>query len=92
MRDETRVMYGPPSVDKALGSLPVIADFCRRAGIAEVVDELCPVREVARATHGQVIEALIANRLTSPASMVRLQDWADAWAVPEVFGIDTEQL
>ena len=85
-------MYGPPSVEKALGSLPVIADFSRRLGIAEVIDELCPIRDVARASHGQVVEALIANRLTSPASMVRLENWASHWAVPEALGIEPDAL
>ncbi|MBF8190135.1 IS1634 family transposase [Nonomuraea sp. K274] len=89
---KTRVMYGPPSVEKALGSLPVIADFCGRLGIAEIVDELCPIREVARVSHGQVVEALIANRLTSPASVVRLENWARCWAVPEVLGIKPDAL
>jgi transposase len=75
-------------VDKALGALPVVADFCRRLDVAGIVDRLCPVREVALVTHGEVIEALIANRLTSPAPLVRVQDWAQAWAVAEVWGID----
>ncbi len=39
-------------------------------------------------THGQVIEALVANRLTSPAPLVRVEDWARCWAVEEVFGIE----
>lgn len=70
-----------------MGSLPVVAGFARRLGIAATVDELCPVREVAIATHGEVIEALVANRLTSPTPLLRVEDWARAWAVPEVFGI-----
>jgi hypothetical protein len=72
---------------KRLGSLPVIADFCRRLNIAEIIDAACPVRDVARVSHGQVIEALIANRLTSPSPMVRVMEWAREWAVAEVFGI-----
>ncbi|MEU6721534.1 DUF4277 domain-containing protein [Nonomuraea sp. NPDC046802] len=87
-----RVMYGPPSMEKALGSLPVIADFCDRLRIAEIVDELCPIREVARAPHGHIVRALIANRLTSPASMMRLENWAQHWAVPEVLGIAPDVL
>src|SRR6266705_2307951 len=47
-----------------------------------------PVREVALATHGQVIEALVANRLTSPAPLVHVQDWAGRRSVDEVWGID----
>jgi len=34
-----------------------------------------------------VIEALVANRLTSPAPLVRVADWAGEHAVEEVFGI-----
>jgi hypothetical protein len=39
-----------------------------------------------------VIEALIANRLTSPAPLVRVSEWAEQWAVEEVFGIDSASL
>ena len=79
-------------MEKALGSLPVVAVFCRRLGIAAIVDELCPVRDVAIATHGEVIEALVANRLTSPTPLLRVEDWAGSWAVPEVFGVAAETL
>jgi len=37
----TRVRYGPPSIDKALGALPVVAAFCRRLDIAGIVDRAC---------------------------------------------------
>lgn len=75
-----------------MGSLPVVAGFARRLGIAATIDELCPVRNVAIATHGEVIEALIANRLTSPTPLLRVEDWARSWAVPEVFGIEPATL
>ena len=39
-----------------------------------------------------MIEALVANRLTSPAPMVRVTDWARTWAVEEAFGIDPAAL
>ena len=51
-----------------------------------------PIRDVALATHGQVIEVLIANRLTGPAAMVGICDWAKAWAVAEVYGIAASAL
>jgi uncharacterized protein DUF4277 len=74
-------------VEKALGALPVVADFCQRLDLAGIVDRACPIRQVATLTHGQVIEALVANRLTSPTPLWRVEDWARAWAVTEVFGI-----
>ncbi|MEU1641332.1 IS1634 family transposase, partial [Nonomuraea sp. NPDC005701] len=60
--------------------------------IRELVDAACPVRDVAELTHGQVIEVLVANRLTSPAPLVHVQDWARAWAVGEAFGVEPELL
>jgi len=75
-----------------LGSLPVVAAFSRRLDVAGIIDRLCPVRDVAIVSHGQVIEALVANRLTSPAPLLRVEDWAADWAVAEVFGIDAATL
>ena len=79
-------------LEKRLGALPVVAEFGRRLRIAEIVDELCPVRPVAWITHGEVIEALVANRLTAPAPMLRVQDWAAAMALEETYGIAPELL
>jgi transposase len=75
-------------VEKRLGSLPASAQFLRRLDVAGIIDELCPMRaEVAHISHGQVIEALIANRLSSPMPMFKVNQWAQQWAVEEVFGI-----
>jgi hypothetical protein len=88
-----RYPYAPPSVEKLLGALPVVAEFCRRLDLAGIVDRACPMRaEVARVTHGQVIEALVANRLTSPRPLLRVEDWAREWAVEEAFGIAADAL
>lgn len=87
-----RIGYGPPVEDKRLGALPVVAEFARRLDIAGIVDRACPIRDLALLSHGQVIEALLANRLTSPAPLVHVEDWARQWAVPEIFGIDPSAL
>src|SRR6266536_3709333 len=88
-----RYAYAPPSVEKLLGSLPVVAEFCRRLDVAGIVDRTCPMRaEVARVSHGQVIETLIANRLSSPRPLLRVEDWARQWAVEEVFGVAPDAL
>ena len=87
-----QVDYGPPSAEKMLGALPVVAGFARRLDIAGIVDRAAPVRDIAYATHGQVIEALIANRLTSPTPLVHVEDWARDWTVEETLGLSPEVL
>jgi transposase len=79
-------------VTKRLGALPVVAEFLRRLDVAGTIDELCPIREIAAVSVGQVVEVLVANRLTSPTPLVRVHDWARTWAVDEVFGIDPKLL
>jgi transposase len=79
-------------VEKLLGALPVVASFCQRLDLRGIVDRACPVRDVATLTHGQVVEVLVANRLTSPTPLRRVEDWAAAWAVTEVFGVAPEAL
>jgi hypothetical protein len=79
-------------VEKVLGALPVVASFCQRLDLAGIIDRACPIREVATLTHGQVICALVANRLTSPTPLWRVEDWARAWAVEEVFATPPQAL
>jgi transposase len=85
---------GPPEIvrQKTLGALPVVARFCERLDIGGIIDRACPVRDVAILTHGRVIETLVANRLTSPLPLVHVEDWAEAWAVEEVFGVEASSL
>jgi hypothetical protein len=47
---------------------------------------------VAWISHGEVIEALVASRLTAPAPMLRVHEWAAAMAVEEAYGIAPELL
>lgn len=87
-RGRRRARYVTASIEKQLGALPVIADYCGRLDLAGIIDRACPIRDLADLSHGQVIETLVANRLTSPAPLVRVTDWAGEHAVEEVFGIN----
>src|SRR3954467_10027147 len=87
-RGRRTARYVAASIEKTLGTLPVVADYCRRLDLAGIIDRACPIRDLADLTHGQVIETLIANRLTSPTPLVRVTDWARDWAVEEVFDVD----
>jgi hypothetical protein len=87
-----RAVYGAASTERALGALPAVAWFCRELDIAGIIDRAAPVREVARASHGQVIVGLIANRLTSPAPMIHVGGWARQFAVDHVLGLAPDVL
>ena len=86
------VRYGPASTEQVLGALPVVAAVCRRLDIAGIVDRAAPIRDIAHATHGQVIVAMIGNRLTSPTPMVHLGQWAGQFAVEHTLGVRPEVL
>ena len=59
----------------------------------EIVDRFCPIREeVADYTHGQMVEILVANRLTSPHPLYRFDLWAEEFAAAELFGLDPAKL
>jgi hypothetical protein len=72
---------------KQLGALPVIREYLERLHLKERVDALAPVREVAHLTNGEVVMALVANRLTAPRPLYDITQWAETWGVEEVLGI-----
>jgi hypothetical protein len=65
-----------PVVTKRLGAVPVAAEFLCRLEVAGIVDGLRPPESRADLMHGQVIEVLVADRLTAPAPLFRVGDWA----------------
>jgi transposase len=77
---------------KQLGALPVIREYLERLQLKERVDAMAPVREVAHLTNGEVVAALVANRLTAPRPLYDIVAWAEDWAVAETFGIDPRAL
>jgi hypothetical protein len=72
---------------KQLGALPAIREYLERLQLKERVDAVAPVRDIARLTNGDVVVALVANRLTAPRPLYDIVEWAEAWAVEETFGI-----
>lgn len=65
----------------------MIREYPERLGLKERVDAVAPVRAVARLTSGEVVMALVANRLTAPRPLYDIVEWAETWAVEEAFGI-----
>jgi len=77
---------------KQLGALPVIREYMERLQLKDRVDALAPVRPVAHLTNGEVVMALVANRLTAPRPLYDIQHWAETWAVAETLGIQPGEL
>lgn len=77
---------------KMLGSLPIVASYLERAGMAEIVSAVCPVATQAILSHGDVIAAMIANRLSAPRPLYRVEEWAEEYAVKECLGIHSHLL
>src|SRR6266540_2721180 len=76
----------PPAagVHREVGPLLVVAHYLRRLGLVGLVDAAAPMRGRAQATHGEVIAALVANRLSGPAPLYDVAGWAGAYAVAEL--------
>jgi transposase len=73
--------------------LPVVKKLLQDLRVREIVDQLCPIREaVADYTHGQMVEILIANRLSSPHPLYRFDLWCEEFAAAELFGVDARKL
>ena len=79
--------YERELVIRTAGALPVVAKLAEKLGLVEAVDRFCPIRSVAEYTHGQVVLALVANRLTHPRPLSSFEQWGDDFAVAETLGI-----
>ncbi|MGH8975591.1 MAG: IS1634 family transposase, partial [Acidimicrobiia bacterium] len=61
------------------GPLPLVVPILKRLDLVGIVDRACPMRGRAHLTHGEVIAALVANRLSSPRPLYDVQGWAAAY-------------
>jgi transposase len=86
------VEYERELVIRTAGALPVVAKLADRLGLVEAVDRFCPIRSVAEYTHGQVVLALVANRLTHPRPLSSFEEWGEEFAVAETLGIASRKL
>jgi transposase len=79
----------PPVVGtrREVGPLLVVAHYLDRLGVVGIVDRHLPQRGRASLTHGEVVAALIANRLCAPAPLYDVAGWASGAALHEVVGV-----
>jgi|GraSoiStandDraft_4_1057263.scaffolds.fasta_scaffold108956_2 transposase len=69
-----------------VGALPLLIPVLERLDVAGIVDRACPMRGRSQLTHGEVIAALVANRLTAPRPLYDVAEWAAAYATNDWLG------
>jgi len=73
----TRLDPPPQGTRRRCGALALVARYLERLGLAAAVDLALPTYGRAQLTHGEVICALVANRLTDPRPLYDIRGWAD---------------
>ena len=77
----------PAGTHREVGPLLVVVHYLRRLGVVDLVDEMAPMRGRSLLTHGEVVAALVANRLCAPAPLYDVSSWASSAAVAELLGV-----
>jgi transposase len=77
----------PWGTRREVGSLLLVRHYLQRLGLVKIVDEAVPQRGRAQLTHGEVVAALIANRLSAPAPLYDVAGWASSAAVHELLDV-----
>lgn len=77
---------------REVGSLLLVQHYLTRLQVKETVDRLLPQRGRALLTHGEVVVALLANRLSAPAPLYDVAGWAGGAALQDIFGLPGQLL
>jgi len=79
----------PPliGVRRDVGPLVLTRHFLDRLKLVEIIDRQLPQRGRAELTTGEVVVALIANRLCAPAPLYDIAGWGSSAALQEVLGV-----
>jgi len=75
-----------------MGALPVIRRFVERLRLPAIVDDLLPLAPQAPYQRGNIITALVMNKLTAPSPLYKLEEWARRGGVEPILGIPAEAL
>ena len=79
----------PPTAGtrREVGPLLLVAHYLDRLGLVELVDRRLSQRGRAQLSCGEVVAALVANRLAAPAPLYDVAGWASSAAMAEVLEI-----
>lgn len=76
---------------KVIGSVALAKPVVSRMGFAEIIDTLVPCDPQQKVSHGQVVELLVANRLTSPTPLYGVEQWAEDIDSKKLYGGAAEE-
>jgi len=84
----------PPlaGVRRDVGPLLLCAHFARELELAATVDRLLPRSPRSELSVGELVVALVANRLCSPSPLYDVSGWASGAAIAELFGTPAQLL
>ena len=70
---------------RAIGPLVLTTPVLRKLGFSAIVDRHCPIAEQADMGHGVVAEMLVQCRLTDPAALYDMPDWATRYGIAALY-------
>lgn len=79
----------PPLVGtrREVGALLLAHHYLKSLGVSAIIDRLIPQRGRADLTTGEVVEALVSNRLCAPSPLYDVAGWGTSAALQELFGV-----
>ena len=75
-----------------IGALPVIKRFVEQLRLTSIVNELLPLAPQAPYQRGDVLAALVMNKLTAPTPLYKLEEWARRDGVEPLLGVPPDAL
>src|SRR6266545_2285566 len=72
---------------REVGPLLLVGHYLDRLGLVALIDRHLPQRGRAQLTHGEVVAALVANRLCAPSPLYDVAGWGSSAAMAEVLAI-----
>jgi hypothetical protein len=76
-----------PGVRREVGPLLLVSHYLARLGLVGLVERQLPERGRAELTTGEVVAALVCNRLCAPAPLYDVAGWGSGAAVQELLGV-----
>ncbi|OIP27150.1 MAG: hypothetical protein AUK00_02770 [Dehalococcoidia bacterium CG2_30_46_9] len=68
---------------KLLGEVVLIKPIMDDLGMSKVINKYAPMRETDL-PHGELVEIVVLNRLTSPQPLYHVEDWAKDYTSPRL--------